>query len=129
MQLTRPIAFPANPGASSAAVVFDNGPKDSAGTAGPYTSRALDKAAHMMQRVSVSFYTNVADALFRVEWEGWDSTNLRKVITDVAIAANTYFNRDVRVPPGRLKVSIVTVTNPGTWEGAAELIPDSALAQ
>jgi hypothetical protein len=46
-----------------------------------------------------------------------------------AISATTYFQRDVLLQPGANKIYITTGTVPTTWEVAAELIEDQALAQ
>lgn len=120
MSLRIPIVTPADPGASATAVVYDSG------SIAQNTAGAL-KATNS-NRVRVAFYTNVADAVLLVQWAAPGSANLRTVSSET-VDANTYWQRDVLLQPGRTKISIVTTTDPTTWEVGAELINDQALGQ
>lgn len=117
--INRPLVAPANPGASGTATVYDSGVGQ---------ANSVDKSAREMQRCTVAFFTNVADAVLRVQWQAPGGT-LRLVQADTTISASTFFQRDIRLQPGRTVISIVTVTAPTTWEIASELSPDRALAQ
>jgi hypothetical protein len=109
-----------NPGAGSSRTIYDSDPT------GDHSNRP--QHATKNHRCTVSFYTNVADATFIVEWYPRGGATPRPVSSAV-VPVNTYFQRDVRILPGRTVVRIATVTNPGTWELAAELSDDQALAQ
>ena len=117
-----PLPSPANPGASSAVTVFDTG---------DVTSEAIrnGKAFRARKRCRVIVNTNVADLKLRVEWAAPDGGTLRLFQADVTIPASTVTQRNIRIQPGRTKISLVTTTNPTTWEVAADLSEDHALDQ
>lgn len=114
---------PANPGASSSVVVYDTG------------NPSLDdinasRGVRRQRRCRVAVYTNVTDLKLRVEWYAPGSTNARLVQADVTIGAATYFQRSIRLQPsGRTVVSLITTTNPTTWEVGVDLTDDQALDQ
>lgn len=114
------IPGPSDPGASADAVILDTGAISFQATT-RYERRGNT-------RVRTGFYTNVADAVFNVSWYAPGSSNARSVAA-VAIPANTYFQRDVLLQPGRTRVFITTITDPTTWEIGVELIEDQALSQ
>lgn len=114
-----PSTPPANPGASSTATLFDSDVED---TPGPARKPQPTKKA----RFRASVFTNVADATFIVEQ--FTATAPRTVYSYL-IPANTYFERDVLLLPGRTLIRVATVTAPSTWEVVGEIIDDQALAQ
>jgi len=113
------LTAPADPGASADAVIYD--PHDGA------DSHQVENAGNW-KRCRVMFYTNVADAIFKVDWAEDGAGTLRSH-TSTTVAASTLFFRDVLLFPGRTKIYITTVTDPTTWQLAAELIDDHALGQ
>lgn len=120
MATRHPIVCPADPGGSATAVVYDSGSI-------PQNVGSAMRATNA-NRVRTAVYTNVADAVFLVQWAAPGSSNLRTVSSET-IPANTYFQRDALLQPGRTKISIVTTTDPTTWEVGAELVNDQGLAQ
>ncbi len=115
------IPAPADPGATGSAVIYDSGAVNASGSSNK-------SASTQSKRVRVVFYTNVADAVFKVDWAAPGSSNLRSFSSET-VGAAAVFERDVLLLPGRTKIYISTTTDPTTWELAAELIEDQALAQ
>jgi len=120
-QVDYPLAPPANPGGSSAATVYDTG------TVSLSDLRRANGGKRKRCRVIV--FTDVADMKLRVEWAAPGSLTLRLFQADVAISASTTFQRNIRLQPGRTKISLVTTTNPTTFEVGADLCDDQALDQ
>jgi len=115
-QRRHPLAAPADPGASGTAVIFDS-------AANPRADGHRSK-----DRVRVVCYLDVADAELKVEWAESSTGTLRSFSTET-ITANTVFERDILLLPGRTKVYIATTTDPGNWQVAAELIDGHELSQ
>lgn len=103
------------------AVVFDTGAVTTADI-------LSGKASSKKQRVRTAVYTNVADAVYTVEWAAPNSSNLRPVAT-ATIPAATFFQRDALLQPGRTKITIVTVTGPTIFEVGCDVIDDQAMGQ
>jgi hypothetical protein len=110
---------PTNPGASSSVTLFDNG---------AIVSANVIKHSSKVARVRVAIYTNVSDLHLVTEWAPVDGTTLREV-SNVTVSATTFTQRDILLQPGRTKISIVTTTNPTTWDVGYELVDGHQLAQ
>jgi hypothetical protein len=103
------------PGASSKAILFDSGP-----TGGE----------PLWSRLNFVLVTDVSDATLVVDWYAvGDPTAFTLPADWPGISANTPFQRDVPLFPGRVVVYIKTVTAPTTWKLAAELTRNRALSQ
>lgn len=114
------ITTPANPGASSSAVLFDSGDIAFKSLAPRVRGRYL--------RCRIGFYTDVADAVFKVDWYAPGSTNARSVAS-TTVGAAAFFERDTLLMPGRTRIYITTTTAPATWEVGVEMIDNQDLAQ
>lgn len=117
-----PIAPPANPGASATATIYDNG---------EIPVGFVSEQRRGYSRVRIACYLSHAATLY-VKWGAPGSANLRTVNgggAGEAIAATTYFQRDILLQPGRNQITIVTVTTPTTWEVGVEAVEDQALGQ
>lgn len=123
--MRHPLKPPANPGASGTATVYDSDPNG-------LPADGTGKVTGDCERVSVAVFTNVGDATLFCKWQAPGSSSLRTFngggLGEV-IPANTFFQRDVLMMPGRNQITIVTVTGPTTWEVGAERIAGRALAQ
>lgn len=116
-----PLPRGANPGAAGNVTIFDSHP---AGI--PLDVHADGRRTY--ERMRTAIFTNVADATLIVEQQAAGSSSFRNIAT-VTIPANTYFQRDTLLQPGRTRIRTVTVTNPTTWECTNELVRDHALGQ
>lgn len=108
-----------NPGASSSRTIYDSDQQ---------TNHRRPASQTRQHRVAVCFFTNVADAVFTVEWYPRGGATPRSVFTETVVAS-TFYENDVRLLPGRTVIRIATTTAPGTWELEAEVADDQALAQ
>jgi len=120
MRLPRYIPAPANPGASSTATIIDTG---AVALNNLHDTRPL--------RVRVACYLSHAATFFC--WWAALGCPTRRTYTGRGVGgptpATTFFERDVLLMPGRNQITIVTVTNPTTWEVGVEEIYDQAMAQ
>lgn len=112
------LAPPADPGASGTALIYDSNNT---------TINNRNNNRHKMRSIT-TFYTNVADATFIVEWSDSSTGTLRN-FSSTPIPAATVFERSVLLLPGRTRIYISTVTDPTTWQIATELVYDHALPQ
>ncbi len=117
---------PANPGASATATLWD-----STADTGTGVTLARRNAFNDVKRVLVSVFIDQA-ATFFVDHLVPGSTTWRTTNgsgSGEAITASTYFERDNLKMGPDMRLRIVTVTNPTTWEVSIRLIHDRALAQ
>lgn len=114
----QPIQAPANPGASATATIVAD-PGDRAFSGG-----------NNLARVRIACYLSHAATLY-CKWasKGGTLRTWNGAGSGETIPATTFFQRDIKLMPGRNQITIVTGTACTTWEVAVDGTTDQALGQ
>lgn len=127
---------PANPGASSQAVLLDSTfGLLSTPTFASTVSGSLRRAFFAYKRAIITAYIDQAATFYcqaapngavtgTTTWRTWNGGGSGEAIT-----ASTYFQRDVLLQADEQRVYIATATAPGTWEVSITLVDERTIAQ